>query len=102
MHVAMTFELNLKNLAEDAQGVVLGVERTVDDGGNHPLGSCLTSACWSTLLPVMPRRAGSSLLWRAVLLFPRGRFTFIDQAGLGHNTFSAEALAPRQSSGYRV
>jgi hypothetical protein len=36
--VVATLELDLESLAEDAQGVVIGVESPVDDGGNHPLG----------------------------------------------------------------
>src|SRR6266566_2690361 len=36
--VVAALELDLKSLAEDAQGVVIGVESAVDNGGNHPLG----------------------------------------------------------------
>ncbi len=36
--VVVAFELYLKRLAEDAQGVVVGVEGAVDDGGDHPFG----------------------------------------------------------------
>jgi hypothetical protein len=34
--VVVAFELDLKSLAEDAQGVVVGVEGAVDDGSDHP------------------------------------------------------------------
>jgi len=36
--VVVAFELDGECLAEDAQGVVVGVERSVEDGGDHPLG----------------------------------------------------------------
>lgn len=36
--VVVTLELDLKGLAEDAQGVVVGVEGAVDDGSDHALG----------------------------------------------------------------
>src|SRR6266513_2410098 len=36
--VVAALELNLKGLAEDAQGVVIGVQSAVDDRCNHSLG----------------------------------------------------------------
>ena len=45
-------ELDLEGFAEDAQGVVVGVQRAVDDGVIMRLGSWVRSACLRTLLPV--------------------------------------------------
>ena len=32
------FKFDLKRFAEDAQGIVIGVEGPIDDGGDHPFG----------------------------------------------------------------
>jgi hypothetical protein len=36
--MVMALELDLESAAEDAQGVVIGVEGAIDDRGDHPLG----------------------------------------------------------------
>jgi hypothetical protein len=40
--VVVAAELDLKGLAEDAQGVVIGVKGAVDDGGDDALGVVLS------------------------------------------------------------
>ena len=50
--MVVAFELDLKGLAEDAQGIVIGVQGAVDHRGDQAFGVVVEQACLSTLLPV--------------------------------------------------
>jgi hypothetical protein len=45
--VVTAFELDLKGFAEDAQGVVTGVEGAVDDGRDHAFGIVVEQPSWT-------------------------------------------------------
>jgi hypothetical protein len=39
--MVVTLELNLKGFAEDPEGIVIGMQGAIDDGGDHPFGIML-------------------------------------------------------------
>jgi len=81
--VVAPLELDLKSLAEDAQGVVIGVESAADDRGNHPLKIVVEQGWLKTLLPV-PGSPSTAHYGRAMSRLVDPGVVFVSPARLRH------------------